>query len=176
MKIKITDKQLKMLIENNIKSNNLTITFLIGPPASGKSTWTSKYGKDSIVISRDDIVDRLRQGTNMSYSDTFRNNEFQKKVNIELQNHISNTLNSNKNIIVDMTNMSKKSRTAILSRVPKEYTKNAVVFNVDREELIKRLKKIEMETGKKVGIDIVDNMINSFEMPDYNEFDNIEII
>ena len=176
MNIKITEKQFNLLIENNIMRNNPTITFLIGPPASGKSTWTAKNGNGAIVISRDDIVDRLRQGTNMSYSDIFMNDEFQKKVNSELQGHINNTLKSNKNIIVDMTNMSKKSRNSILSRVPKNYTKNAVVFNTNREELIRRLKKREMETGKKVGFDVVDRMINSFEMPDNNEFNNIEII
>lgn len=38
------------------------ITFLIGPPASGKSTWREKNQKNAIVISRDDIVDELRAG------------------------------------------------------------------------------------------------------------------
>ena len=167
--IKLTD----IISEVN---TNPTITFLIGPPASGKSTWTSKYGNGAIVISRDDIVDRLRKGTGMSYSDTFSDSGFQSKVNSELQSHINSTLQSGKNIIVDMTNMSKSSRHKLLSRVPQNYTKNAVVFNVSRNELIKRLANREAETGKKVGMHIVDSMIASYQAPDKTEFDNITYV
>lgn len=176
MKIIITGQHFKKLIESEIDSNRPTITFLIGPPAAGKSTWVEKNGKDSMIISRDDIVDRLRQGTGMSYGDTFKNKKFQDAVNLELNNHIDNCLKSNKNIIVDMTNMSKRSRSFILSKVPEQYIKNAVVFFIHRDELIRRLKKRQKETGKEIGIDVLNKMINSFEIPTEDEFDNIEIV
>lgn len=166
----ITEEQLSQL------KNNPTITFLIGPPASGKSTWGSNNAGGCIIISRDNIVDEIRKGTGMSYADTFKNNEFQNKVNKILNDHINNTIKSGKDIVVDMTNMSKKSRNKILSKIPKNYTKNAVVFNVSRDELIQRLKKREDETGKHVGINIVDNMISNFEIPTKDEFDNIEFV
>lgn len=73
-------------------NNNPTITFLIGPPASGKSTYTAKYGNGSIVISRDNIVEKLRQNTNMSYSEKLtnvlynvRNNREYNQLNDEIQ-------------------------------------------------------------------------------------------
>jgi predicted kinase len=67
-------------------------TFLIGPPASGKSTWREKNQKSEIIISRDDLVDQLRKGTNMSYADTFKDSSFQAKVNIALEKLISDTI------------------------------------------------------------------------------------
>ena len=157
------------------KNKKPTITFLIGPPASGKSTWVQQNAKNSIIISRDDIVDKLRKPLGISYRDTFKDNNFQSEVNQKLKEHINNTLNSGKDIIVDMTNMSKKSRSNILSKVPENYTKNAIVFKGTRDELIKRLNKRKEETGKDVGINIFNDMISKFEMPDNNEFDNIQI-
>jgi predicted kinase len=150
-----------------------TITFLVGPPASGKSTWVSKNSGDATIISRDDILDKLRKDYNLSYVESFSNQELQNKVNSELNNHIAKSLKSIKDIIVDMTNMNKRSRSFILNKVPDIYTKNAVVFNVPKPELLRRLKKREMETGKSVPLHVVDSFIDSYEKPTNSEFDNI---
>lgn len=161
---------------NSIKHVNPKITFLIGPPASGKSTWVSQNGNNAIIISRDDIVDKLRKLLGISYGEAFKNQELQNKVNAELQTHINNSLISGKDIVVDMTNMNKNSRSHILSKVPQNYTKNAVVFNVSRDELLNRLKTREEQTGKHVPIAVVDQMISNFQLPDKDEFDNISLI
>jgi hypothetical protein len=150
-----------------------TITFLVGPPASGKSTWVSKNSGDATIISRDDILDKLRKDYNLSYVESFSNQELQNKVNSELNNHIAKSLKSIKDIIVDMTNMNKRSRSFILNKVPDIYTKNAVVFNVPKPELLRRLKKREMETGKSIPLHVVDSFIDSYEKPTNSEFDNI---
>jgi predicted kinase len=165
-------------VENILEAKtNPTITILVGPPASGKSTWKAENAKNAITISRDDIVDELRKGTGMTYAETFSNKEFQSKVNMELENHINKTMNSRKDIVVDMTNMTVSSRKKILSKVPFGYTKNVVVFKTSRAEILKRLEKREKETGKHVGINIVDDMINKYEEPTKEEgFDNIKYI
>ena len=64
-------------------------------------------------------------------------------------------------------------RNKILKRLSKNYTTKAVVFNVSRAELSKRLKKRELETGKRVGEDVVDRMLDSYQKPTRNEFDEI---
>ena len=79
----------------------------------------------------------------------------------------------NVTLIVDMTNMTKRSRSFILNKIPDIYTKNAIVFNVPKSELLRRLKKREMETGKSIPLHVVDNFINSYERPTNSEFDNI---
>ena len=151
-----------------------TITWLVGPPASGKSTWQESNAKGSFVISRDDLVDELRKGTGMSYSDTFNDSSFQNRVNQALENRIKKGLSVSTNVVVDMTNMTVKSRERLMLRVPLHWKKVAVVFETPRSEILKRLKKREEETGKKVGIDIVDRMIKSYEKPTKSEgFDEI---
>jgi len=152
---------------------NKTATFLIGPPASGKSTWREKNENGETVICRDDIVDELRKGTGMSYADTFKDSVFQGHVNTKLESLISNTIKREQDFIVDMTNMTVKGRSKILNRLPSNYEKIAVVFSVSRSELSRRLKKREDETGKRVGENIVDDMLKSYQPPTKNEFDKI---
>lgn len=152
---------------------NPTITFLIGPPASGKSTWVSAHAKGAKILSRDEIVDSIRKPLGLSYSDTFKDSTLQDKVNHILEVHTRYLLKLGKDIVVDMTNMSKEYRHKILSIVPSQYTKNAVIFNVSRSELQRRLDNREKETGKHVPPEVVDAMIANYEKPDSSEFDNI---
>lgn len=167
-------KKFKRLTEN-VNKQNPTITFLIGPPASGKSTYTNKNANNAIIISRDNIVYELIKNTNIKYNESFNDEDLQNNVNVKLNDQIQNALKSKKNIIVDMTNMSKQDRNIILSIVPDIYTKNAIIFKVDRNELIRRLNKREKETGKKIDLNVLDDMISRYEMPDKTEFDNIQI-
>lgn len=165
-----------LTFENYINHiNKPTITFLIGPPASGKSTWIKNniLPGDAIIISRDDILYDFIKNTDMSYSDSFYDTELQDKVNDELEYHIVKTLQSNKNIVVDMTNIDKSRRNYILSRVPENYIKNAVVFEVSVFELIRRLEKREKETGKHIKKGVVSNLISLYEKPSSEDFDNI---
>ena len=109
-----------------------------------------------------------------SYSEAFRNKDLQKRVDKELESHLSHTLKSGRDIVIDMTNMSIKRRKSILDRTPAGYEKIAVVFSVSRAELIKRLDKREKETGKRVGINIVDDMLANYQEPSLVEgFDKI---
>lgn len=165
-------------VENILEAKeNPIITFLIGPPASGKSTWKAENAKNAISISRDDLVDEMRKGTGMTYAETFGNKEFQGKVNTALDNHINKTVKSGKDIVVDMTNMNAASRKKVLPKVPSYYIKNAVVFQTSRPEILRRLEKREKETGKHVGINIVDDMISRYEAPTKAEgFDNISFV
>lgn len=154
-----------------------TITFLVGPPASGKSTWVSKNKTpNTVIISRDDLVDEIRTQYNLSYTESFLNKELQNKVNVELENHIKRTLKSGSDIIVDMTNMTKFSRKRLIDRLPDGYIKKAVVFEVPREELNRRLSSRAKATGKDIPSNVVDRMIASYEPPTEDEFDSIEIV
>lgn len=166
------EKQEKKKLKEGTEENP-TVTMLVGPPASGKSTWVSKHGKGQVVISRDDIVDKYAKKHGISYNETFSDKDIQNNVNKDLENHIVKTLKSGKSFIVDMTNMSKMSRKRMLDRVPENYTKKAVVFNVSRKELEKRLMNREKETGKHIPPHVIDNMLARYEKPTKGEFDVI---
>ena len=154
--------------------NKPTITFLVGPPASGKSTYirnTVRSGE--VIISRDDIVDELRSVSGLSYNDAFQNAELQLNVNVILYQRLDDALNTRKNIIIDMVNLKKEGRKKFLDRVPEDYIKKAIVFNINKEELIRRAIERDEKTGKHVPLFIIDSMADSLEQPTEDEFDII---
>lgn len=151
------------------------ITFLIGAPGSGKSTYVLNNIdiNKNIIISRDNIVERISKEYGLTYSESFGNKEIQNSVDKELNDLINKSISENNNIVVDMTNMNKKSRSRILNKCGDEYHKKAIVFNVDRDELIRRLEYREKKTGKHISLVTLDMMLNKYEEPDKNEFDHI---
>jgi len=156
---------------------NPTITYLIGPPASGKSTYRYKYAKNEVIISRDDIRDELREKIGISYEDTFYYTDFDKNVNSILQNNIYEAIKNRNDMIIDMSNISLSSRRKIMSRIPLLYIRKAVVFRVDYDELVIRIKKRGEETGKFIPIKILNWMISQYEEPSEEEnFSEIKYI
>lgn len=68
------------------------------------------YATNEVIISRDDIRDELREKIGMSYEDTFYDKEFEKRVNVILQNNITEAIKHRKSMIVDMSNISVSAR------------------------------------------------------------------
>lgn len=158
----------------NIKSPYILI--LVGHPLSGKGTFC-KYFTENIddnitIISRDDIVMSLHGDDN--YSTAFKTVD-QKKVDKILINTIEKSAANEHNVIIDMTNMSRKRRVYNLSFYGENYYKIAIVFPILSEvEYDKRNKKRHKEENKSIANHIVRNMINSYQPVDKNEgFDKI---
>lgn len=156
---------------------------MIGPPGCGKSTWIKNYLKNKsnnyTIISRDDIVVEVGEKNKISYNEMF-NPEFsylQRQVNKILQQTISSAISGSKSIIVDMTNMSKKSRSGILNKIDRnEFETKAVSFEISKERIIKQIEKRFKETGKNISFSVLISMMNNYEPPTKDEFDFIEII
>ena len=156
---------------------------MIGPPGCGKSTWIKNYLKSKLnnytIISRDDIVVEVGKKNKISYNEMF-NPEFsylQRLVNKILQETISSAINGSKSIIVDMTNMSKKSRSGILNKIDRsKFETKAVCFEIPKERIMKQIEKRFKETGKNISFSVLINMMNNYERPTKDEFDFIEII
>ena len=55
------------------KDNKKELVVLVGPPAVGKSTYIARKfdPNDVSVVSRDDIVDEVAKGMNLTYDDMF---------------------------------------------------------------------------------------------------------
>lgn len=152
---------------------------LVGAPGSGKSTWTrnflSKTDEEYVIISSDDIIVEWGKllDPDMSYSEAFRKVDM-KKVQAELNARLTSAVADLKNIIWDQTNLTAKSRRGRVSRIPKIYRKTCVVFEIEHDELFRRLEKRAKEEGKFIPKGVVDNMISTFETPVTSEgFDKI---
>lgn len=108
------------------------------------------------------------------------------EINAKLEKRFRDGIDSGKNVVVDMTNMTANSRKEALKySKDKDFFRRAVVFNLsesDLPELIKRMKerskKIEATGGKKtIGEDVIERMIRSFEKIDPKEgFDRVDSV
>jgi predicted kinase len=161
------------------------IIIYCGLPGSGKSTHKNNFLKnfpEFISFSTDDMIEEWGVANGKNYSEAFKIltektddpeaaslKNFEKKM---FQDLITNIELGN-SIIVDRTNMNKKSRKKFLDLVPSNYKKTAIVFNISDDELQRRLKKREEETGKHIPDFVIESMKKSYEEPTSDEFDKI---
>lgn len=153
-------------------TNTVTDKFLVvlvGPPRVGKSYFTNTLKNDSVIISRDNLVEKY--GTGNSYSEKWRSltQEDQKNIDKELMRNFHNATKAQKNVIIDMTNMSGKSRKKWISDPKvKNYFKIAEVFIKPKEVLMSR-----MTPEKNIPEKVIDSMMRSFVFPNYSDFNKI---
>lgn len=112
--------------------------------------------------------------------------EANEEINSKLEKRFRDGVDSGKNVVVDMTNMTANARRDALKYAKdKDFFRRAVVFNLsesDLPELLKRMKersqRIEAAGGKKtIGEDVIQRMIKSFEQIDPKEgFDRVDTI
>ena len=153
------------------------IVMLIGAPGSGKSTYVKQLladhpEKNYVLLSTDDLLAAWGEAEGLSYPEAFE--KYMKKADQQFKIQFRQAKNTNSNIIIDRTNLTTKGRAKLLKQLPKEYYKSAVVFEVVRDELNRRLAKREIETGKKIPDRVVTNMIASYRPPTNAEFDEIK--
>lgn len=152
-----------------VKSMKNSVNVLIGPPGSGKSTWVERHQDNAVVISRDDIIMELAPSY-MDYNQAFASVD-QNKVNSLLDKKFQEAKRGNQNIIIDMTNMSAKSRRKWLNGVPRDWSRKATVFCTPFSELMNRNRN---RPGKMIPERIIVDMLIRFHAPFRSEFDEIK--
>lgn len=145
---------------------------LIGVPGSGKSTWVkerfeSGFFKEDIhvVISTDDIIEEVAQQNQTTYDVVFKTTiDWASK---EANRRLEKAIQENKHIIWDQTNLTQKSRSKKLAKIPYYYIKFAVCFDVpEKDELFRRLND---RPNKTINKSVIENMLRHFEFPKENE-------
>ena len=157
----------------NVHMGNRKLHILIGPPLSGKSTWQKENFPEASVVSRDDtLMTFFPEGT--SYSDAWAKVD-QKEVDHVLQAKWQFSKREwDGDIVVDMTNMSRKSRRKWLNGIPRDMEKCAVVFATPLNELINRNINRKMQENKWIPEEVIMSMLKKFSAPTLDEFDTVD--
>lgn len=160
-----------MKLEDFANDETPEIVVMVGLPGSGKSTWRDKFlasaDKEYVVISSDDEIERLAKDAGMDYTSGFK--QFIGAATGITKQKFRDAVNSNRNILWDQTNLSAKKRRGILQQVPDEYHKTAVAFEVPDDELKRRLRRRENETGKSIPPEVIKSMAKSYDRPSKSE-------
>jgi len=152
---------------DGIKSK--VVTVMVGLPCSGKSFMVEENTDKSYhIVSRDTILTQIYPADTYEQSWKLAN---QKVVDKALHAELIAAAKSGKDVVIDMTHMSRKSRRRTLSNFPKkDYTRVAHVCLTDLPTIFKRN---NLRAGKTISNQVFEKMMKSFYLPLYDEFDDI---
>jgi predicted kinase len=148
---------------------------MVGLPCTGKSRYMNMFMIANAqeggweILSRDEIVLEVGKEAGFDTYDAAFKGANQDEVNARFDKRRRKLIKEGKNVIVDMTNMGRKSRKRNLQGF-KGYRKSAVVTMTPIEEIHKRN---EAREGKTIPDKVFERMITSFQPPLYDEFDEI---
>ena len=138
---------------------------LVGIPTAGKSTFSNdKKYKDYIRVSSDDILQEVAKERQQSYNTVFKANI--RFAQIAMMKVLRKAIEDGKSIIIDQTNLTKKSRREKLKLIPPHYKKTAVYFIVDLKTALQRNTQ---RPGKVIPPEILERMIKEYELPTLEE-------
>ena len=159
---------------SDINTTKSKVVILVGPPLSGKDTYlNSNDFSQFTIISRDDIVMSLCP--NSTYTEAFDIVD-QKQVDRILNKKIQDCITNKENVIINMTNLTQKSRNKHLCKFPtSDYYKIAVVFpKLDLTDYINRNEGRSLKENKFIPVSVIKNMIDNWSDITPNEgFDTI---
>lgn len=148
-----------------------TAILLIGAPGSGKSTWGKHYAETRgfVRLCPDEFRAKLGWGeddqsvSHLAFAAT--------------KAAMTNALLTNKSVIIDATNMYKKTRKDFL-KIAKEQGAStmAVVFEAIKPTLLERNNTRGKLGGRNVPEHVIDSMLAKYQRPDKDEFDIIQYI
>lgn len=112
--------------------------FLIGAPASGKTTFAEKELGDFVSINTDNYIKAYAEEKGLDYKTAFR--RYIMDACRLMITDMREATERKKDIVIDLTNWTKESRWRKLRFVPKCYELSAVHFSVTDAEQKKRIK------------------------------------
>jgi predicted kinase len=148
------------------------LIILIGPPASGKSTWREKFlasqTDEWVVASTDDLVEEWAAERGLTYNEAHGKAPWG-QFNKTFKYAVRDAVKAGKNLIIDRTSMSAKNRKDYFKDLPEGTQVEAVVFVVDDVELKRRMKAREEATGKSVPLIALLSMQKRYQAPTREE-------
>jgi len=139
-----------------MKKNNLKILFLIGIPASGKSTWATdfvKYNDEYIRVSRDDFRKMLKNAQVCE-------NKIEDMITSLVDSTIGHALSKRLNVILDNTNLKMKYITPIIEKFRYQADIDYRVFDISLDKAIER----DSNRDAKVGAEVIKKMFKDYKV------------
>jgi predicted kinase len=158
-----------------MKTKSPFVIILSGIPMSGKSTWVRENYPDTLAISRDEIL--MEVAGTRDYNLAFKTAD-QKLVDKLLAKRITDAATQKVDVIIDMTNLSRKVRVKNLSYFSDDYYKVSVVLPIlDSEEYKRRNDFRSVNENKFIPPFVIKSMMDSFVLPTDDEgFDKIILV
>ena len=142
--------------------------FLIGIPASGKTTFAEKSEyNDYIKISSDEYIMNKARLTGISYEDAFR--KYRGNIKRYVESAIKACVNTEQSFILDQTNTYKEPRAKKLSFVPDSFHKKAIVFDISYRDAVMRADIRFKKTNKFISHKVIEDFHKNFTYPSYEE-------
>jgi len=166
--------------EKQISQFQPLLTVMIGVPCSGKSTHlqnrVKSVNKDDcpVVISSDNIIDDL---PGVNYNEKFKSADFE-QIEKQMMTEFQTAAYRAKDIIVDRTNMSKKSRRRFVSAARQNknnYFVECIVMCTGLDEIMLRNECRANTDGKRIPDYVLHNMMKAFSFPMLDEFDKVTL-
>lgn len=136
------------------------VVMMIGLPGSGKSTWIKQNLPGVKVLSTDDFIDAYAAEKGKTYTDVFA--KAAPLASAKFDQQLKKAAKDGESVIIDQTNMGKKSRMAKIAPF-KNHHKVAIMVSADPVELKLRLKHRAETTGKHIPDKVVDQMARSYQ-------------
>lgn len=165
--------QLKLADAPNQDKNHVPIVFLVGLPGSGKTSLRKRF-VGYCVISRDDCLHQVTE--ERDYRKAWQTQEAQglsTEIDALLNGQFQQALADNAPILMDMTNLTRKSRRYWLSKLPNHYSPRALLMLACDQTLAKRN---QQRQNKSLDQKVMHDMMLRFEHPLFDEFEQIDYV
>jgi predicted kinase len=139
---------------------------LVGVPGSGKSTWIKEqtWMLGLNIVCTDTFVEAYAKKQGKTYSEVF--DEYMPTAIELMTEQVIFAREHGHDIIWDQTSTTVKSRKRKFNMLPNYYA-IAIVFSIPEEKELRR--RLNSRPGKEVPWDVVQGMIDNFEMPTEEE-------
>lgn len=151
--------------------------FLVGLPASGKSTYAHNFLKSitdgplPLLLSSDNILMNWAEDAGISYQDAYV--KWAPQAQEEVLNMAAHAADAGIDVIWDQTNLTRDQRADRMDIFPETTTFIAVAFEMPDNILNERLE----QAGKDIPKHILDGMKSAYMRPDHDEgFESVVII
>jgi predicted kinase len=155
-----------------------SVYVLMGLPGSGKTTWRNRFVAERAgaahAVARDDVVEEVAVLHGITYREAWAT--FSKTIDKEFRRRLTEAFTLGKDVVVDNTNLTAKARRRIFSRVPEDWEKVGVIFDVPEHRLVHRLLARADAGGKHVAPWLVPRMRLDWVPPVPGEFDRLLIV